>query len=137
MIRMFMILSVTGIYMLLFAETFKESVIHCEPTLIYACTEEKCEQIAVVNLEGTQYFEIDTSKDIMTGKIGDKKIAIVNILHEERGTEAYSFFGTHADSAYDWIARINKKNGNMTLVVVKDDKHSFSIYGTCNWKKER
>jgi len=110
-------------------------IISCEPALIYACTPDECEKIDVINFDEVQYFEIDTQKRTIIGKIQETKIDIENIFTEKREGEAYIFYGTQLHSKYDWILRINK-GGNMTLISVHEDNKSFTTYGKCQWKEK-
>ncbi len=111
----------------------KIDMISCEPTVVHKCTLNSCEKIDIVNIDEVQYFEIDLKKRTLEGKIGEKRIDIENIIKERKGENAFVFFGTHIDSSYDWILRIGKKSGNMTLVSVKGEESS-TIFGKCKWR---
>jgi len=122
------------------AEELQTGMIACEPTHIYKCNPEKCERIEVVNVEGVQYFEIDIVKKTLTGKIGTAEIDIENIVSRHGNENTFIFFGTHADSEFDWVLRINKKNGKMILQSTNEALDGFTTYGVCKWhssKEER
>ena len=121
-------------FTLLFADNMEHKVIVCEPDIIHACTHNECHKIEIVNIDEIQHFEIDIKNNTLTGKIGKTQLDIENIISKKREGESYVFFGTHKDSAYDWILRINK-DGNMTMVSVQGEDKSFSIYGKCKWQE--
>jgi len=136
----------TGVFTLVFfvqviqAEGEKASVtIECEPTLIYACTPEKerCEQIKVVNIDGIQYFEIDPEKNTLVGKIGEAQVDIENIVSRHGNKNTFIFFGTHADSKFDWVLRIDKESKKMILLATNEMLEGFTVYGTCKWEVEK
>ena len=108
--------------------------ISCEPTQIFKCTPEKCEKFRVVNIDEVQYFEIDAAKKTLSGKIGTATLHIENIVNRHGNANTFVFFGTHADSEFDWILRINKKSGKMILVSTNADLDGFTTYGTCTWE---
>ena len=130
----------TGLFMLSIftsaAET-KVKTISCEPTLLYKCTLKGCDEIEVVNLdpEDLQHFEVDTEKKTLTGKIGTSTVDIENILSRHGNENTFIFFGTHADSKYDWILRIDKKSKKMILLSTNVNLDGFTIYGTCKWEE--
>jgi len=111
--------------------------IMCEPSLIYQCTEQKCEKIEIVNIEGVQYFEIDTQKKTLTGKIGRSDLDIEHIISRHGNVNSFVFFGTHTDSQFDWVLRINKKSGKMILVSTNAELNGFTIFGSCKWEREK
>ncbi len=133
MIRNILIL-IVGLSALVYANDNEIDIIRCEPTVAHKCTLNSCKKIYVVNFDEVQSFEIDLKKSTFVGKLGEKRIDIENIIKEQRGENAFIFFGTHADSSYDWILRIGKKSGNMTLVSVKGDESS-TIFGKCKWEE--
>ena len=112
-------------------------VIKCEPELAYKCTKEKCTKIKVVNIDGVQSFEIDPDKKTMVGRIGNTQIDIEHIVSRHASEETFVFFGTHADSLYDWVIRIDKKSNEMVLLSTDVEHNAFSIFGTCTWEAER
>lgn len=112
-------------------------MIQCEPTQIYKCTLEKCEKYRVVNVDDVQYFEIDLAKKTLIGKIGQDTFDIENIVSRHGNKNTFIFFGTHADSEYDWILRINKKNGKLVIVGADGELNSFTTFGTCKWETEK
>ena len=132
MIRNVLIL-IVGLSALVYANDNEIDIIRCEPTVVHKCTLNSCEKIDIVNIDEVQYFEIDLKKSTFEGKIGEKRIDIENIIKERKGENAFVFFGTHIDSSYDWILRIGKKSGNMTLVSVKGEESS-TIFGKCKWR---
>jgi len=115
------------------------SIIECEPTHIYTCSlnKDKCEQVKVVNVDGVHYFEIDSDKNTMIGKIGEVQIDIANITNRHGNENTYIFFGTHADSKFDWVLRIDKKSKKMILLATNEMLESFTVYGTCKWEMEK
>ncbi len=135
MIRNVLIL-IVGLSALVYANDNEIDIIRCEPTVAHKCTLNSCKKIDIVNIDEVQYFEIDLKKRTLEGKIGEKRIDIENIIKERKGENAFIFFGTHVDSSYDWILRIGKKSGNMTLVSVKGEESS-TIFGKCKWRKEK
>jgi hypothetical protein len=112
------------------------STIECKPALIYACTleKERCEHIEIVNIDGVQHFEIDLEKSTMVGKIGEAQLDIENIVSRHGNEKTFIFFGTHADSKFDWILRIDKKSKKMILLATNENLDSFTVYGTCKWE---
>ncbi|KYJ86773.1 hypothetical protein [Sulfurovum riftiae] len=131
------LLSLLGLGTLLFAEEIPQETIVCEPTLIYACSPEKdrCEQVEVVNIDGVQYFEIDTKKNTLIGKIGEAQVDIENIISRHGNENTFIFFGTHADSKFDWVLRIDKKSKKMILLATNENLDGFTVYGTCRWEE--
>jgi len=119
-----------------YADEMQKQVISCEPTLIYSCDPNECMKVDIVNIDGVQYFEVDTVKNTLVGKIGKQVVDLENIVSKKIEGESYLFVGTHVDSSYDWILRINK-SGNMTMAGLEGESGSFSIYGTCKWKEEK
>jgi len=109
----------------------------CEPSLIYQCTAQKCEKFEIVNVEGVQYFEIDIEKKTLIGKIGTSDLDIENIVSRHGNANSFVFFGTHADSKFDWILRINKKSGKMILVSTNAGLDGFTTFGSCKWEREK
>ena len=112
----------------------KVNIISCEPTQIYKCTIEKCEKFNVVNFDEVQYFEIDMIEKTLTGKIGSAELDIEHIVSRHGNADTFVFFGTHADSKFDWVLRINKKSGKMILVSTNADLDGFTTYGSCKWE---
>jgi hypothetical protein len=112
-------------------------MIYCEPTEIFKCTTLKCEKFEVVNVDGAQYFEVDLEKKMLTGIIGKAQLKIDNIVSRHGNENTFIFFGTHADSKFDWILRIDKKTGKMILLSTNGDLDGFTTYGNCKWEKEK
>jgi hypothetical protein len=115
----------------------KVKVIKCEPTFLYKCTIEKCEKIEVVNVDDIQYFEIDIEKKTLAGKIAKEQLDIENIVSRHGNENTFVFFGTHADSKFDWILRIDKKTQKMILLSTDASLDGFTMYGTCKWEVEK
>jgi len=115
----------------------KVNLIECEPSLVYACTLEDCEKIEVVNIDGIQHFEIDLEKNTLIGKIGEAQVDIENIISRHGNENTFIFFGTHADSKFDWALRIDKKSKNMILLATNEKLDGFTVYGTCKWEVEK
>ena len=113
----------------------KVNIISCEPTQIYKCTMEKCEKFEVVNVDEVQYFEIDTGKQTLTGKIGNAVVDMENITSRHGNENTFVFFGTHADSKFDWVLRIDKKIKKMVLLATNVYLDGFTVYGTCKWEE--
>ena len=112
-------------------------IISCEPTQIYKCSLQKCEKFEVVNVDGTQYFEIDSEKKTLSGKIGSTVLDIENIISRHGNANTFIFFGTHADSEFDWVLRINKKSGKMIVVSTNAELDGFTTYGSCKWENKK
>jgi len=119
------------------AEELQTDIIACEPTHIYKCNLEKCERFEVVNVEGVQYFEIDIAKKTLTGKIGTAEIDIENIVSRHGNENTFVFFGTHADSEFDWVLRIDKKTKKMILQSTNEALDGFTTYGSCKWQSAK
>ncbi len=115
------------------AEEVKTKSIQCEPNLIYKCTTDKCEQFEVVNVDEVQFFEIDIEKKTLTGKVGNDQLDMEHIVSRHGNENTFVFFGTHADSKFDWILRIDKKTRMMVLLATNAALDSFTVYGTCKW----
>ena len=129
----------TGLFMLtIFASAAETQVktISCAPYLLYKCTPEGCDGIEVVNVdpENVHHFEVDIEKKTLAGKIGSSTLDIKNIVSRHGNEKTFIFFGTHADSKFDWILRIDKKSKNMILLATNMDLDSFTVYGTCSWE---
>ena len=112
-------------------------IIQCEPTAIFKCTMQKCDRYEVVNVDEVQYFEIDLEKKTLAGKIGNTQLEIDNIVSRHGNENTFVFFGTHEDSRFDWILRIDKKTGKMILLSTNADLDGFTTYGSCKWEKEK
>jgi hypothetical protein len=112
----------------------KVKTIVCEPSLLYKCTMQQCEKIEVVNIDGIQSFEIDLEKKMLLGKIGEAEVDIENVISRHGNENTFIFFGTHADSKFDWILRIDKKTRKMVLLATNEDLVGFTVYGTCKWE---
>lgn len=126
-----------GVCAFIYADEVDHKVISCEPTLIYDCSTDECYGVDIVNIDGVQYFEIDTVKNTLIGKIGQSTVDIENIVSKKIEGDSYIFVGTHADdSTSDWILRVNK-SGSMTLAGIKGEEQSFSIYGKCKGMEEK
>jgi len=110
------------------------TLIECEPSIVYACTIGECEKIEVVNIDGVQYFEIDLEKNTLTGKIGKAQVDIENIISRHGNENTFVFFGSHADSKFDWTLRIDKKSRKMILLATNENLDGFTVYGTCKWE---
>ena len=113
----------------------KTKKIACEPTLVYGCTEDKCVKIEVVNVDGVQYFEIDPEKKTLEGIIGEARVDIEHIVSRHGNEKTFIFFGTHADSKFDWVLRIDKKTKKMVLLATNEELDGFTVYGTCKWEE--
>ena len=113
------------------------NIIACEPSLVHACTLTECEDIEVVNIDGVQHFEIDLEKSTMVGKIGEAQLDIENIVSRHVNEKTFIFFGTHADSKFDWVLRIDKKSQKMILLATNENLDGFTVYGTCKWEVEK
>ncbi|BAF73309.1 hypothetical protein [Sulfurovum sp. NBC37-1] len=115
----------------------KVSTISCEPSMVYKCTLQGCEKIKVVNIDEAdiQYFEIDLAKKSLAGKIGNATVDVENIISRHGNEKNFIFFGTHADSEYDWVLRINKKSKKMVLLATNTEEDGFTVYGTCKWEE--
>ncbi len=129
----------TGLFVLtvfVSANETKVKTISCKPSLLYKCTPEGCDEIEVVNLDpkDIQHFEVDTEKKTLIGKIGTSTVDLENILSRHGNENTFIFFGTHADSAYDWVLRIDKKSKKMVLLATNVNLDGFTIYGTCRWE---
>ncbi len=130
----------TGLFMLTvhtYALESKVRTISCEPTILYKCTILGCKSIDVVNIdeEDRQYFNIDLEKKTLAGKIGNAVVDVENIVSRHGNANTFIFFGTHADSKYDWILRIDRKSQKMDLLATNEALESFAIYGTCRWEE--
>jgi hypothetical protein len=136
MINKFLLLWLLVLSTFLYPEEIQHEVISCEPFLIYKCDPDECMKVDIVDIEGDQYFEVDTIKNTLVGKIGMQVVDLENIVSKKIEGDSYLFVGTHLDSAYDWILRVNK-TGKMTLVGVEGESGSFSIYGRCKWKENK
>ena len=112
----------------------KVSIISCEPTDIYKCTMEKCEKFQIVNVDDVQYFEINVAQKTLTGKIGNTVVDMENIISRHGNENTFVFFGTHADSKFDWALRIDRKSSKMVLLATNADLDGFTVYGTCKWE---
>jgi len=112
----------------------KVNTISCEPTQIYQCMMEKCEKFEVVNVDEVQYFEINMEKKTLTGKIGNAVVDLENIISRHGNENTFVFFGTHADSKFDWLLRIDKKTAKMVLLATNANLDGFTVYGTCRWE---
>jgi len=115
----------------------KVSTISCDLAQIYKCTIEKCEKFKVVNIDGVQYIEINTEKQTLTGKIGNTVVDIENIISRHGNENTFVFFGTHADSKFDWALRIDRKSKKMVLLATNVDLDGFTVYGTCKWEMQK
>jgi len=117
----------------------KVNTISCEPSLVYKCTLQGCEKIKVVNIDEAdiQHFEIDLEKRSIVGKIGNATVDAENIVSRHGNENTFIFFGTHADSAHDWILRIDKKSKQMILLATNEEEEGFTVYGTCSWEEGR
>jgi hypothetical protein len=113
------------------------TIITCEPSLVHACTLKECEDIEVVNIDGVQHFEIDLEKSTLIGKIGESQLDIENIVSRHVNEKTFIFFGTHADSKFDWVLRIDKKSQKMILLATNENLDGFTVYGTCKWEVEK
>jgi hypothetical protein len=113
------------------------NIIACEPSLVHACTLTECEDIEVVNIDGVQHFEIDLEKSTLIGKIGESQLDIENIVSRHVNEKTFIFFGTHADSKFDWVLRIDKKSQKMILLATNENLDGFTVYGTCKWEVEK
>ena len=120
-----------------YAETIPPQTISCEPSLLHSCSTEKCDKIEVVNLDVVQYFEIDLEKKVLAGKIGKATVDFENILSRQGDENTFIFFGTHTDSKFDWILRIDKKSREMILLATNETLKGFIVYGTCKWETEK
>jgi len=129
------LLFVLTLTVLVQAEEVKTKKIACEPTLVYGCTEEKCVKIEVVNVDGVQYFEIDLEKKTLKGIIGEAQVDIEHIASRHGNENTFIFFGTHADSKFDWVLSIDKKTKKMILLASNKELDGFTIYGTCKWEE--
>jgi len=118
-----------------YAAESRAKIIACEPTEIYKCTLDKCEKFQVVNIDEIQYFEIDPEKKTLTGKIGNSQLEIEHIASRHGNENTFVFFGTHADSNFDWLLRINKKSRKMILQSTNENLDGFTIYGSCKWEE--
>ena len=112
----------------------KVATIECEPTFLYASTENRVEKIEVVNIDGVQHFSIDLKKKKLVGKIGEAEVDIENIVSRHGNENSFIFFGTHADSKFDWILRIDKKTKRMILLATNEELVGFTVHGTCRWE---
>ena len=129
----------TGLFMLtIFASAAENKVktISCEPSLVYKCTLQGCDKIEVLNIdeEDIQYFEIDLEKRSLVGKIGNAIVDVDNIISRHGNENTFIFFGTHANSEYDWILRIDKKTKKMVLLATNAKEDGFTVYGICKWE---
>ena len=111
--------------------------ITCEPSLVYKCILQGCDEIEVVNIdkEDIQHFEIDLRKKTIVGKIGNADVDVENIISRHGNENTFIFFGTHADSEHDWLLRINKKSKKMILLATNAALEGFTVYGTCKWEE--
>ena len=110
-------------------------VIECEPSLVYACTTKECEKVEVVNIDGVQHFEIDIAQKKLVGKIGEAEVDIEHIISRHGNENTFVFFGTHADSKFDWVLRIDKKTKKMILLATNEELTGFTVYGTRKWEE--
>ena len=115
----------------------KIGIIDCEPQLIYKCTIEKCEKIPVVNVDGSQHFEINTKKQTLVGKIGETKVDIEHIAYSAADEKALVYYGLKQDTTSYWILHIFKKDGKMTIASVNGVGESYTVFGTCSWEEEK
>ena len=113
------------------------TIIECEPSLVYACTLKECQDIEVVNIDGVQHFEIDLEKKTLIGKIGEAQVDIENLISRHGNENIFVFFGSHADSKFDWTLRIDKKSKKMILLATNENLDGFTVYGTCKWEAEK
>ena len=116
----------------------KVKTIVCQPSLLYKCTIQGCDKIAVVNIdaEDRQQFEIDPEKKTLIGKVGNATVDIANITSRHGNENTFIFFGTHADSEFDWILRIDKQSRKMILLAANGNLDGFAVYGRCRWEAE-
>jgi hypothetical protein len=112
----------------------KVRTIECEPTVLYASTAKKSEKVEIVNIDGVQHFGIDLEKKRLVGKIGEAEVDIENIISRHGNENTFIFFGTHADSKFDWVLRIDKKTKKMILLAANADLVGFTVHGTCTWE---
>ena len=119
------------------AETSTTNSISCEPSMVYRCTVQECEKVEVVNIDNeVQYFEVDTQKKTLVGKIGNATVDIENIISRHGNENTFVFFGTHANSEFDWILRIDKKSKKMVLLATNVNLDGFTVYGNCKWEEK-
>ena len=132
---------VVGIFVLITlsqSETNTSKTIDCEPSIVYRCTMQECEKIEVVNIDNEiQYFEVDTKKKTLVGKIGNATVDIENIISKRGNKNTFVFFGIHTDSEFDWILRVDKKSKKMVLLATNTDLDGFTVYGICKWEEEK
>ena len=127
-----------GLSTFIYAGDINRKVISCEPSMVYKCTMQECEKIEVVNIDDEiQYFGIDLEKKTLVGKIGNATVDVENITSRHGNKNTFVFFGTHADSKFDWILRIDKKTNKMVLLATNVNLDGFTVYGTCNWEAEK
>jgi hypothetical protein len=112
-------------------------IISCEPQLIYKCTVEKCEKIPVVNVDGSQHFEVDAARKRLIGKIGENEVDINNIASSLGDSDAFVYFGLKKDTADHWVMRIAKKSGKMAFASINGTGDSYTIFGTCSWEEKK
>jgi hypothetical protein len=105
--------------------------------LIYKCTVEKCEKIPVVNVDGSQHFEVDAAGKRLIGKIGETEVDINNIASSLGDSEAFVYFGLKKDTANHWVMRIAKKSGKMVIASVDGIGESYTIFGVCSWGEKK
>lgn len=118
-------------------EAKRATIIECEPSLVYACTLESCEKVEVVNIDGVQHFEIDLEKKTLVGKIGEAQVDVEHVVSRHGNENTFIFFGTHSDSKFDWVLRIDKKTKKMILLATNKNLDGFTVYGTCGWGVEK
>ena len=106
-------------------------IISCKPQLIYRCTMQKCEKIPVVDLDGSQHFEVDAKKKTLTGKIGETAVDIENIAYSTADEKAFVYYGLKRDTSSHWVLHIFKKNGEMTIASVNGAGESYTVFGKC------
>ena len=121
--------------LLLHAGEAHDEIITCTPTLIYQCTMEGCQKIPLVTIEGSQHFDIDPAGKRLVGKIGESQVDIDNIVSSHGDNEAFVFFGLKKNTATHWVVRIGKRSGDMVIDAINGIGNSYTIFGSCSWKR--
>jgi len=112
-------------------------IISCEPQLIYKSTVEKCEKIPVINVDGSQHFEVDAARKTLIGKIGETEVDINNIASSLGDSKAFVYFGLKKNTSNHWVMRIAKKSGKMVIASIDGTGDSYTIFGTCSWGEKK